>query len=169
MVSEKLYRNTLLSARCIYLLLFKKNLSQVCVRVRPLPFPPNPIRMKMLIFQPPNILTPLENGRRSLKKQRDSKDGCACIIKRPFLSPIYFFFFCLLLMRQLKFAKVRDFAINTGSNFSYSVKSSSATCASVFNTEENRSFLKTLGFWLLHIKCLQYVICEVGCPVITPS
>ena len=35
---------------------------------RPLFFSPKPSRMKMLIFQPPNNLTPSENGRRGLKK-----------------------------------------------------------------------------------------------------
>ena len=113
---------------------------------RPLPFPSKPFRMQILIFQPPNILTPLENGCRSLRKQRGFKRSlCACSKKA---SPIDFSSF-LCYLRQLKFAKARDFAIYTESNFSYCVKSSSATNARLFNT--------------------QYGICEIGCPVVTPS
>lgn len=70
-------------------------------------------------------------------------------------------------LRQLKFAKAKDFAIYAGSNFSYSEKSSSATNARLFNTEENRSFIKKLGLWLLTAVTGN---CEIGCPVAnTPS
>ena len=114
---------------------------------RPLPFSLKPIRIKVLIFQPPYIFTPLENGWRSLKKQRGFKRSlCACNKKASAID------FCYL--RQLKFAKARDFAMYTESNFSYSVRSSSAKNARLFNTEENRSFIEKLGLWLLH-KCLQ--------------
>ena len=59
----------LLSARCIYLLIFKKSkANQSVFASRPLPFLSEPVRMKMLIFQPPNILTPSESGRRGLEK-----------------------------------------------------------------------------------------------------
>ena len=46
--------------------------------------------MKMLIFQPPNIVkTPLENGLRSLKKQRGFKRSLCASKKKA--SPIDFF------------------------------------------------------------------------------
>ena len=72
----------------------------------------------------------------------DSRDRCARVIKRPPLSIFSFFAFYL---RHFKFAKARDFAIYTESNFSYSVKSSLATNARFFNKEENRSFIKKVG------------------------
>ena len=145
--------SALLSARCIYLLLFKNTPKQsLCSRLYRYPNRPKPFRMQMLICQPPNILkTPLENGCRSLKKQWGFKRSlCACNKKA---SPIDFSSFVCYL-RQLKFAKARDFAIHTESNFSYCVKSSSATNACLLNTEENRSFIKKLGMWLFH-KCLR--------------
>ena len=108
----------LLSARCIYWLLFrkKKPKQSLCSRLYRYPNRLKPFRMQMLIFQPPNILnTPLENRCRSLKKQRGFKRSlCACNKKA---SPIDFYFFVCYL-RQLKFAKARDFAIHTESNFS---------------------------------------------------
>ena len=143
----------LLSARCIYWLLFKKTPKQsLCSRLYRYPNRPKPFRMQMLIFQPPNILkTPVQNGCRSLKKQRGFKRSlCACI---KIASPIDISSFVCYL-RQFNFAKARDFAIHTESNFSYCVKSSSATNACHLNTEENRSFIKKLGMWLLH-KCLR--------------
>ena len=63
---------------------------------RPLPFPPKPIRMKMLIFQPPNILTPLENGRRSLKKQRGFKISLCVCNKNTFPNSFLTFLVCYL-------------------------------------------------------------------------
>ena len=108
----------LLSARCIYWLLFrkKKPKQSLCSRLYRYPNRLKPFRMQMLIFQPPNILkTPLENRCRSLKKQRGFKRSlCACNKKA---SPIDFYFFVCYL-RQLKFAKARAFAIHTESNFS---------------------------------------------------
>ena len=75
----------LLSALSIYLLIFKKNMqaNQSVFASRPLPFLSEPIRMKMLIFQPPNILSPSENGRRGLEKQRGFKRSFARVIERP--------------------------------------------------------------------------------------
>ena len=111
----------LLSARCIYWLLFKKTPKQsLCSRLYRYPNRPKPFRMQMLIFQPSNILkTPVENRCRSLKKQRGFKRWlCTCIKIAP---PIDFSSFVCYL-RQLNFAKARDFAIHTESNFSYCVK-----------------------------------------------
>ena len=106
---------------------------------RPLFFSPKPSRMKMLIFQPPNNLTPSENGRRGLKKQRGFKGSFARVIKRlPQL--IFTSFVCHL--RQLYFA------VYTVSNFSDSLKSSSATYAHLFNTEKNRSSIEKLRLWV---------------------
>ena len=64
---------------------FQKNTqaNQSVFASRPLPFLSEPIRMKMLIFQPPNILTPSENGRRGLEKQRGFKRSFARVIERP--------------------------------------------------------------------------------------
>ena len=135
------------SVKClVYLLVaFQKTPKQsLCSRLYRYPNRPKPLRMQILIFQPPK-------KPRSLKKQRGFKRSlCACNKKA---SPIdCSCFVCYL--RQLKFAKARDFAIHTESNFSYCVKSSSATNACHLNTEENRSFIKKLGMWLLH-KCLR--------------
>lgn len=108
------------SVKCsVYLLVAfqkKKPKQSLCSRLYRYPNRPKPFRMQMLIFQPPNILkTPLENRCRSLKKQRGFKRSlCACNKKA---SPIDFYFFVCYL-RQLKFAKARDFAIHTESNFS---------------------------------------------------
>ena len=120
-----LRNSALLSARCIYLLIFKKNMqsNQSVFASRPLFFLPKPSRMKMLIFQPPNNLTPSENGRRGLKKQRGFKGSFARVIKRP---PLLIFTSFVCYLRQLYFA------MYTVSNFSYSVKSSSATLCTPF-------------------------------------
>ena len=107
---------------------------------RPLFFSPKPSRMKMLIFQPPNNLTPSENGRRGLKKQRGFKGSFALVIKRPPLLSFTCFVCCYL--RQLYFA------MYTVSNFSCSLKSSSATYAHLFNTEKNRSSIEKLRLWI---------------------
>ena len=136
----------LLSAWCIYWLLSKKTPKQsLCSRPYRYHNRPKPLRMQMLIFQPPK-------KPRSLKKQRGFKKSlCACNKKA---SPAINCSSFVCYLRQLKFAKARDFAIHTESNFSYCVKSSSATNACLLNREENRSFIKKLGMWLLH-KCLR--------------
>ena len=120
---------------------FQKNVqsNQFVFASRPLPFSPKPSRLKMLIFQPPNILTPSENGRRGLKKKRGFKRSFARVIKRPPLS-IFTSFVCYL--RQLYFA------MYTESNFSYSVKSSSVTYARLFNSEKNHSSIEKLRLWI---------------------
>ena len=84
---------------------FPKNMqsNQSVFASRPLFFSPKPSRMKMLIFQPPNNLTPSENGRRGLKKQRGFKGSFVRVIKRlPLL--IFTSFVCHL--RQLYFPSV---------------------------------------------------------------
>ena len=132
----------LLSARCIYSLIFKKKMqsNQSVFASRPLPFSPKPSRLKMLIFQPPNILTPSENGRRGFKKQRGFKGSFALVIKRPLRLLSFTSIVCYL--RQL------CFTMYTESNFSYSLKSSSVTYAHLFNTEKNRFSTEKLRLWI---------------------
>lgn len=161
----------LLSARCIYWLLFKKTPKQsLCSRLDRYPSHQNHFVCKCWYFRLRTSLRLVgkwmsKPGCRSLKKQLGfNRSLCACN-KKAF--PIDFSSFVCYLKR-LKFAKARDFAIYTEPNFSYCVKSSSATNARLFNTEENRSSIEKLGLWLLH-KCLQYGICEIGCPVVKPS
>ena len=61
------------------------------------------------------------------------------VIKRP-PQLIFTSFVCYL--RQLYFA------MDAESNFSYSLKSSSATYAHLFNTEKNRSSIEKLRMWI---------------------
>ena len=111
----------------VYLLVdFQKNmqLNQSVSASRPLPFAAKPSRLKMLTFQPPNILTPSEKGQRGLKKKRGFKGSFALVIKRPPRLLTFASFVCYL--RQL------CFAMYTESNFSYSLESSSATLCTPF-------------------------------------
>ena len=85
-------------------------------------------------------LTPFENGRRGLMKKRGFKGSFALVIKRPCLLIFTCFVRCYL--RQLYFG------IYTVSNFSYSLKSISATYAHLFNTEKNRSSIEKLRLWV---------------------
>ena len=136
-----LRNSALLSARCIYLLIFKKNMqsNQFVFASRPLPFSPKPSRLKMLTFQPPNNLTPSENGRRGLKKQRGLKGSFARVIKRP---PLLIFTSFVCYLKQLYFV------MYTESNFSYISKSSSVTYARLFNLEKNHSSIEKLRLWI---------------------
>ena len=130
----------LLSARCISVD-FQKNMqsNQSVFASRPLFFSPKPSRMKMLIFHPPNNPTPSENGRRGLKKQRGFKGSFVRVIKRP---PLLIFTSFVCYLRQLYFG------MYSASHFSYSLKSSFATYAHLFNTEKNRSSIEKLRLWI---------------------
>ena len=95
----------------------------------------------MLIFQPSNNLTPSENGRRGLKKQRGFKGS-----KRP---PLLIFTSFVCYLRQLYFAMYTESNFSS-SNF-YSLKSSSVTYVHLFNTEKNRSSIEKLRLLLTKV------------------
>ena len=120
---------------------FQKNMqsNQSVFASRPLFFSPKPSRMKMLIFQPPNNPTPSENGRSGLKKQRGFKGSFVRVIKRP---PLLIFTSFVCYLRQLYFG------MYSASHFSYSLKSSFATYAHLFNTEKNHSSIEKLRLWI---------------------
>ena len=129
-----------LSARCIYLLMFKKICSQInlCSRLDRYSSHQNQGVWKCWYFS--LNLTPSENGRRGFKKKRGFKGSFALVIKRPCLLIFTCFVCCYL--RQL------HFGMYTVSNFSYSLKSISATYAHLFNTEKNRSSIEKLRLWV---------------------
>ena len=62
-----------------------------------------------------------------------------CVVKRP---PLLIFTSFVFYLGQLYFA------VYTESNFSYSLKSSSATYAHLFNTDKNRSSIEKLRLWI---------------------
>ena len=135
-----LRNSALLSARCIYLLIFKKICNQIslCSRLDRYSSHQNQGVWKCWFFihkQPYSVW----KWKTSLEKVAGIQGiVSACNKKASSTTDFYFFFFYL---RQLYFA------MYTESNSSYSEKSSSATYAHFFNTEKNRSSIEKLRLW----------------------
>ena len=135
-----LRNSVLLSARCIYLLIFKKICNQIslCSRLDRYSSQQNQLVSKCWYFSLRTTLLRLK-----WKTRLEEVVGIQGIVfhvtKRPRLL-IFTSFVCYL--RQLYFAMYTEL------NFSYSLKSSSATYAHLFNTEKNRSSIEKLRMWI---------------------
>lgn len=86
----------LLSARCIYLLLFRKKSKQsLCSRIDFYPSHQNQFVWERWYFSLRTSLLRWKIDSEAWRSSEDSRDRCACVTKRP---PLFiFFFFCLLL------------------------------------------------------------------------
>ena len=129
----------LLSAWCIYLLIFKKYaIKSVCVRVSTLILLTKTKSYENVDISASEIPYSVWKWKTRLEEVVGIQGiVCACNKKA---SSIDFYFFCLLLETAL-------LCHDLVSNFSYSVKSSSATYAHLFNTEKNRSSIEKLRLW----------------------